>query len=428
MASVSFSLTQSFIVDPIQTLSYNPPARLADCDRDCDDLIYGIQAELITRVMAVFVSVFAIADASIHLMSGIYKACFTPECPEGEISWHFQKTLFFAAMAIIGPFAGFLFPTIFKDYWFAPEHAIYMGQELQGFILSVQQGKGNEVWPALKAWFERAKGEEKLLFFKTFEQEEKGYKTIRELFSRDFYKPVPGQVAHAGWLSPSELAGHLQKTGAWQSDPVLQKFQKELDGLMAGSSSETTETDLEALNARLRKEGFESIPATDSLEANTRQQRIDQIFEQAVCLNLGAYFHGTRTEKSLRSILTSKIEVRHEQAYRGAFVSNQPEWGYGPYYLALRKNIEFLSPPMNPNMDQGKGVVWSGFSQGIPVTEETLAYIAVRDQDQANCDALAIKCREWTGRHITVIPLDTIKPRIDSIRALGTAIPKDWPT
>jgi len=428
VAAISFSLTQPIIVDTIRTLSYNPPLSIRDCDECCDDLLYAIQSELLTRVTAVFISTFALADSFIHLMSGIYKAslialahfgCLNPpEYTLDEVSLHFQKAAFFTTLAIVGPFVGFVWPNAFRYYWFAPERA---GQ-FQQLILQVEAGQPDAAWPQLRRWFDQSSMAEKLQFFYIFDQDKpKEYQVIRRLFSEAFYKPVPGQREHHGWLTPAEISARMEL----QNDPLVQQAQTELARLASESEivSESSSDEEVATYEQLRADGFEIPKKSSALDI---QARIEQIFDQAVRFNLGFYFHGTRTEVSFQAILQSVVEVRHQGAFRGAFVSNQPEGGYGPYYFAFKKNIEFLSDPLI-NMSHGGGVVWSGFSDNIPVTEETLAYVAVQGQSQEQCNILAKRCKEWTGRDVAVIPLETIQPRLDKMKAAGPRnIPRGW--
>jgi len=349
MAAVSFSLSESVIVDSIRTLSRFNKLTEDEC---CNECLYLIQSTLIVRITAVFISAFAIADSFVHLMSGIYKASHLALAHFGylnpseynleEVSCHFQKAVFFAALTLIGPFLGIIQPNAFRYYWFSPERL----EQLQRLILDVEAGHPETAWPQLQKWFDRGLMDDKLLFFRIFGQDtSKHYKTIRRLFSEAFYTPVPGQHNHDEWLTPAEMGQRMRI----ENDP----------------------------------------------------QWIEQVFQQAVLYNLGFYFHGTRSENSLRSILRSKVEV-HDL---GAFVSTKLEPDYGPFYLAFQRNIEFLSLP-STKVPFRNGLVWIGFSEAIPVTEETLAYIGVSGKSQAECDAFAKRCKDWTGRDITVIPLN----------------------
>jgi hypothetical protein len=145
------------------------------------------------------------------------------------------------------------------------------------------------------------------------------------------------------------------------------------------------------------------------------------------------YFHGTHTEQQVQSILQSReIRVEHKQSYKGAFVSNRPEPGYGSFYFAFRKSIEFLSPPLNffNQPTNTPGVIWSGFSEPIPVAAETLAYMAVKGYTEEQCQQLAERCKAWAGYDVVVVPMSVIEARIETMRAagVGSAIPAGWNT
>jgi hypothetical protein len=54
MVSPSFSLSEKLVYNNIAVLS-QCPLRLTECDEGCDELVCFIQAELLTRITAVFI-------------------------------------------------------------------------------------------------------------------------------------------------------------------------------------------------------------------------------------------------------------------------------------------------------------------------------------------------------------------------------------
>lgn len=156
-------------------------------------------------------------------------------------------------------------------------------------------------------------------------------------------------------------------------------------------------------------------------------QRIPDAWNEASIHKHSFFYHAT-SEKGLESILKSKrVEVRHEKAFRGAFVSTQPETGFGRCILAFRKNIERLSP-LEHGFEIGQRAYWAGFSGDIPVTDSTLAYVILDKGSQSECSDLQTRCKLWTGRDIPVLSLQSAAKHILSIEGMNRGIPKEWPS
>jgi len=132
------------------------------------------------------------------------------------------------------------------------------------------------------------------------------------------------------------------------------------------------------------------------------------------------FYHAT-SWKGLEGILKSgKIEVRHEKAYRGAFVSTQPETKFGKYILVFNRNIERLSH-LNHGFSVGNSY-WAGFSHDIPVNATTLSRILVDSEKHGETSTLSDSCNIWTGRNIEV------KKLFRNSQISGDKdIPKGWP-
>jgi len=149
------------------------------------------------------------------------------------------------------------------------------------------------------------------------------------------------------------------------------------------------------------------------------------IFHQAF------YFHGTGQKDWFQSILTEgKILVRKDGAFKGAFVSTRPEPNYGPYYFAFKKSIEWSSELASGFNPSDFPAYWAGFSQDIPVTEETLAYVIVdltKIYPRPTCEQIERECSQWTNRQIRVISLTDVQPYLQEIARLNMGIPALWP-
>lgn len=139
------------------------------------------------------------------------------------------------------------------------------------------------------------------------------------------------------------------------------------------------------------------------------------------------YYHAT-SERALESILKSKkVEVRHEKAFRGAFVSTLPEQAYGRCILAFYRNIERASVLEHGFQVGGQDRYWAGFSHDIPVTGQTLDYIILQNGNDAECQDLERRCEQWAGRRIRVISLLTAEEYLAPVRRLNMGIPSEWP-
>ena len=163
------------------------------------------------------------------------------------------------------------------------------------------------------------------------------------------------------------------------------------------------------------------------LSAQEVDRRIHHVWNQVNIKSRPFFYHAT-SERSLESILKSKkIEVRHEKAFRGAFVSTKPETGFGRCILALKRNVERLSP-LDHGFSLGQNTYWAGFSRAIPVTESTLAYIILDRGNNQECQELEVRCQQWTDRQIRVISLDDAGDHLRAIQHLDTGIPFEWPS
>jgi len=135
----------------------------------------------------------------------------------------------------------------------------------------------------------------------------------------------------------------------------------------------------------------------------------------------GIFYHAT-SSKGLEGILKSRrIEVRHEKAYRGAFVSTKPETSFGKYVLVLDRSGERLSV-LQHGFNIGNAY-WAGHAGDIPVTANNLKKVLVTDASSREVSTLSRDCQTWTGRSITVESFDSRNSTINA----NQEIPKEWP-
>lgn len=118
---VSFSLMETMSQGPI--LALRTP--LCSVEPHKKWLVWdAIKAGVVARVAAVFISVFAAVDASVHLLTGVYKESsllfrnichLTPSSySEEEIHSHFKRAAWFSLITVIGSVVGGIHPIAFS--------------------------------------------------------------------------------------------------------------------------------------------------------------------------------------------------------------------------------------------------------------------------------------------------------------------------
>ena len=128
MVSISFSLTEKIIIDPVLSLCAPLPP---NGPQDWTAQIWNVaESELLARLDVIFISVFAAADALIHLATGVYKGaylalkdicCLTPATWSGkEVCHHFQRAAFFTGLTIIGSLTGVMWPGVVSYFRYSP--------------------------------------------------------------------------------------------------------------------------------------------------------------------------------------------------------------------------------------------------------------------------------------------------------------------
>ena len=370
--SVSFSLSEPVIIDPILTLRAPLPPPVLDEEIECTALIWQfVQSEVIARIVAIFTSVIAAADACIHLLTGIYKGiCGSPEAYD-----HLQSAAWFVLLAAIGSIAGVIWPDLLAHFRYFPslpdEHDplnLNVPPALRELADGVIDNRIQPPFAPLQTfWNSNGRSlEDKYWFARIFSYDSwPQFATVRTSLANVVYRPI--------------IRGLHQRQIQWLSNQ----------------------------------------------EVNSK---IQDMFGRINSQNQGFYFHATPTENALQSILTSRrVEVRHEKAFKGAFVSTVPEKGFGRYILVFNRSIERLSP-LNHGFTINQHTYWAGFRHDIPVTASTLAYIMLDEGDNEEVRGLQDRVRQWTGNNaVTVISLNDVAHKLDKIRGLDMGIPSEWP-
>lgn len=132
----------------------------------------------------------------------------------------------------------------------------------------------------------------------------------------------------------------------------------------------------------------------------------------------GPFYHATKSPKILKAIFSSgEVKVMHNGAYRGAFVSQQPEYErYGNYVLVFYDNIKkhkddsprahlqcFRNISNNSSPHQ---YAWIGFGTRLPINSRYLAGVILNLNYVKNPEKERKKLKKelckLAGRKITV--------------------------
>lgn len=378
LPAVSFSSTERIVINPILTLRAPLPPLQPELRANLwaslrATLWQGVQSEVVARVVAVFTSVFAATDALIHVTTGIGKGtcllaksiCCQPwaRYSSSTVYGHFRQAIWFSKLAAVGSIAGVIWPGIFTYCRYTPPSPSDF-PDAPGSIKKLAEAvrKGQETFP-----FDQLKQ-----IWRSSSLEDKHW--IVQVFDHDGsarFKNVRAELANTVYQSRS----HTNRRIEWLCP-------QEVD------------------------------------------QRISRAWQKA---SFYSFFYHATSEVALKSILKSKkVEVRHEKAFRGAFVSTKPETGFGRCILAFKKNIERLSP-LEHGFQLGNTTYWAGFSRDIPVSESTLSHIILDQGSDHECRALENRCEQWTGRSIAVLSLQEAEEHLSSVENLNMGIPAEWP-
>jgi len=85
-------------------------------------------------------------------------------------------------------------------------------------------------------------------------------------------------------------------------------------------------------------------------------------------VELPMYYHATPDNTNALSIMQTQVEVRHEKAFRGAFVSTEHESSYGKYVFAFPTTLGLEGENVERYINQGGNRFWIGFDEGLDVS------------------------------------------------------------
>lgn len=398
LPEVGFSLTERCVIDP--SLSYYAPKFLhyspSICKNPCYVIDEFIKNTIVSRVIAVFASVFALADAAIHLSTAIGKGTrllagkiynFQELChyTKGDVTSHLKQSLRFAGIALIASIAGFILPSLLQRMEYQPpmppdiqiQDKMHVESQSSNYSEAVQIAIGHAVYnrsnsqePLSKFW-ESATLKEKDDFVRLCNSSTQGDQA-RILMKDQVYRaiapnclPSNWQSPPADWLSPDNVRSRLSTS--------------------AGAGEKSS---------------------------------LDQAY----------YYHPISTEEDLEEVLKSQeVRVRHERIFKGAFVTTKPPYSCGKYMLVFNRSIERLSE-LAHGYDEG-GEYIALFSKNIPVNARTLCGIILDDRESPERMERHLKA---FGHQIgCTIPLQKhsdVAGKLEKIKGLNMGVPKEWPS
>lgn len=382
MSSTSFSLTQCCIINPILYMR----AELRGSSNFGKKVYHCIEAQVFARIIAISTSVFAAMDAFVHFSTGCYKGLLLGKsnCTwnKAEVSRHFRRAAFFSMVALAGTVTAIIWPGIVKSFKQSTPNPFKQNVDINAQLPKEISGLIQKINCQFASW---NPADSKLL--------------IADL------DDAVSQVQPL-WRRYSLSAKHWFVMACNQDDQPGSKLYSKIRKVMASTVYRPIDPSQKVIYWFNRSELEENAKHTANIE-------------------VGSYYHAT-SETALQSILKGrKVEVRHEKAYRGAFVSTEPELSFGKCVLVFNRNIERLSQ-LEHGFTINRSTYWAGFSQDIPVNASTLAYIALNTHDESERKALEDKCTQWAGRTITVVPINYAERELQSLQG-AVGIPEEWP-
>lgn len=117
------------------------------------------------------------------------------------------------------------------------------------------------------------------------------------------------------------------------------------------------------------------------------------------------YFYSKGSNVSLEGILRGK-QIQPTEIYGSGFISTKPTHELGRVILGFNRSIEDsgLLNYYYCRSDIERPDCRASSNREIPVTKDTLTFIAIHDPQPNELTQLKNRCRLWTGRDIPVIP------------------------
>ncbi len=147
----------------------------------------------------------------------------------------------------------------------------------------------------------------------------------------------------------------------------------------------------------------EKAKSSNSVEARNILERYNKLSKQAERgeeVIIPKYYHATEKE-GLEGIISSrKIEVRAQQVQKGAFVSSVPEVvSYGDYVIVFGSDLETMPGKVN-RLDNR---IWKGVEESIPVTQNSIAYVIVKDEEMVGPTLKMLKSKGFKNTPVITL-------------------------
>ena len=229
MISVSFSLTERFVIDPVLSLRaplLPDPEKTIGC---CEKIAHFIQSEIVARIRALFASVFAALDAGIHLSAALLKGsylvlskciCLSANWNGREVAAHIARAIQFTKLALVGSIVAVVWPTFLKQFRYAPEapedglEVIGAPDEILRLAQEVKEDRQMAPFRELKDFWKQSTLGQKKWFVNLFNQNHNSYSEVRQALADTVYRPL--QSYPVSWLNTQEIAARVD--GLWSKN------------------------------------------------------------------------------------------------------------------------------------------------------------------------------------------------------------------
>lgn len=187
MPSISFSLTEQWIINPVLTM--RAPLPPGPEPTWTATVWQAIESEVVARIVALFTSVVALLDTLVHLAVGI--CTFKVE--------HFKQAAWFGFLTLIGSIAGMIWPDVFKKCPYSPPPPSYDFPDHIRKLADMDMD-------TLKKFWKEASLEDRHWFVLFFNRSE--FHPIRATLARDVYATL--EAYNVRWLSSEEVDARIQ--------------------------------------------------------------------------------------------------------------------------------------------------------------------------------------------------------------------------
>lgn len=144
------------------------------------------------------------------------------------------------------------------------------------------------------------------------------------------------------------------------------------------------------------------------------------------------YFHATSLRNASSILKDGKVKRFDASGagFQGAFLGSIPEVRFKDVVFALNRNVEMTGEVINAEFFKNNAIHWVGFKEAIPVTKDTLEYVAVSERllRHRSIEDYAKFFSAIAEREVLVRPIKPIvKLSKNRAKHEGTFVPEHWP-